>query len=240
MWNQVNETLVDLDAFRREYATKSAGLTGDIKKTLMDSNDAYFSESQNVYEWASVVQPILKVSIKVSNSDGIKKALTKVLDTGLTKLGAAQEKLEQSSNTFNTLAASLKEVNSQFETEFEKKSKSFDDKLKELRAEHKDEKGQKGGKSTFEKDLVPLLNAKMAAIKKFHGDLTQTITEELRNIDSTKAKLSEEIENIVNLKSKIDPIKTSLNSDSDSKQSAQDLIDTAEKYRERHNKKNQI
>lgn len=239
MWNEVNETLVELDAFRRNYATKSAKLIGDLKENTMDSIDAYFSESQTVYEWASVVQPLLKAIINIGKSEGVKKALTTVLDTGLTKLNAAQTKLQKSSDTFNALASDLKELNSQFDIDFDEKSIYFENKLKEMRAAHKDDK-----KGAFEKDLVPLLSAKMEAIKKFHGDLTDRINDAFRSIDTTKAKLHDEIEHIDTLKSKIDPIKTSLNSDSesndDSKKSVQDLITEAEKYRERHNKKNNL
>lgn len=235
MWNEFNETLVELDAFRRDYVIKSAVLFGNIKKNQMDSNDAYFSESQTVYEWASLVQPLLKACLKVGKPEGIQKALTKVLDTGMAKLSTAQENLEKSSNTFTTLLSSLKELILQFDTDFDTKSKFFENKLKEMRASNKG-----GSKGTFEKDLVPALLKKMEAIKKFHGDLTQKINDDFRNIDSTKAKLREEIEHIGNFKIKIDPMKKSLNSDSESnddlKKSTEELMAESEKYRERHSK----
>lgn len=48
-WKEFNETLVELDRFRKDYSTESAELIGHIKTLMMNGIDAYFSASQAVY-----------------------------------------------------------------------------------------------------------------------------------------------------------------------------------------------
>lgn len=228
-----------MDAFRREYSTQGAKLIGDIKTNIMNSNDAYFSQSQNAYEWASVVQPLLKATTNIGKSEGITKALNKILDDGTAKLSAVQEKLKESSESIKPLKTRITELNSKFTTALDEKKNFFDNKLKEMRAADK-----KGPKGPFEKELVPHLMAKLEAIKKFYVDLTKTLNDEALNIDNQQSKLRDEIKTIESLKSKIEPVKTTLNSDSgsndDLKKSAQDLIATSEKYRQRHTEKSNL
>lgn len=49
-WRSFNETLVELDKFRKDYSVESAALIGDIKTLMMNGIDAYHAASQNVYE----------------------------------------------------------------------------------------------------------------------------------------------------------------------------------------------
>lgn len=239
MWKEYEDTVGVMDAFRKEYSTSGAKLIGDIKTNLMNANDAYFSQSQNAYEWSSLVQPLLKATMNIGKSEGITKALNKILDDGLVKLGAAQEKLQQSAESFQPLASGITELNTKFAAAFEEKQKFFDDKLKQMRAAD-----TKGANGPFEKELVPLLLAKKEAIKKFYGDLSQTFNDETRNIDSMKAKLQEEINQIETVNSKIEPVKTVLNADggsmTDVKKASEDLISASQNYRQRHNEKSNL
>lgn len=49
-WKTFNETLVDLDKFRKDYSVESAELIGEVKTLMMNGIDAYHAASQNVYE----------------------------------------------------------------------------------------------------------------------------------------------------------------------------------------------
>lgn len=49
-WKTFNETLVELDQFRKDYSVESAALIGEVKTFMMNGIDAYFAASQNVYE----------------------------------------------------------------------------------------------------------------------------------------------------------------------------------------------
>jgi len=225
-----------MDGYRKEYSTNGAKLIGEIKTAIMNANDVYFSESQNAYEWSSVVQPLLKATMHIGKSESITKALNKLLNDGTTKLGNAETKLQQASDSFEPLTSRMSELNTGLAAGFVKQQKTFEDKLKEMRAADK-----KGPNGPFEKELVPQMNAKLEAIKKFNSDLGQTFNDEMRNIDSTKGKLQEEISNIETVKSKIEPLQTVLNADTgsmtDVKETSQELIAASEKYRERHNAK---
>lgn len=239
MWEEYESTVAEMDAFRREYSNAGAKLIGDIKTNMMDSTDAYFSHSQTAYEWASLVQPLAKAAINVGKPEGIVKALNKILDDGEAKLSTIQEKLQTSSDSFEPLASGVADLNAKFATAFDAKKEYFDNRVKEMRAADK-----KGPTGAFEKELVPLLKAKLQSISKFYADLSQSMNDEVRNIDNQKAKLQDEIKTIENLKSKIEPFKTVLNSESstkdDLKKPAQELIDVSVKYRERHNEKSHL
>lgn len=236
MWKEYEDIVGAMDAFRREYSTNGAKLIGQIKTNTMDALDTYFSQSQNAYEWSSLVQPLLKATMNIGKSEGITKALNKILDDGVAKLGTAQEQLKESVDSFEPLTSGITELNTKIAAAFDEKQKFFDEKLKQMRAA--DTKGPTG---PFEKELVPQLLAKLEAIKKFYGDLAQTFNDETRKMDSTKAKLQEEIVQIEAVKSKIEPLKTVLNaadgSVTDVKKLSQDLISASDKYRQRHSEK---
>lgn len=238
LWTEFNETMAEVNVFRREYGTKGAKLIGDVKEKTMDSDDVYFTESQHAYEWASFAIPFLSTAhLTVQNSEVHNTVLRKVLNNGLEKLTAAQEQLNNSSISFDLIVSSLTALNSQFEKDFDEKRKFLEVKLKEMRA------NKEGPKHAVEK-LIPLLQEKMESIKVFFNKLTQYINQEFLTIDSTKAKLKEEIERIDRMKTKIEPVKASLNMDPESKdavtKSAQILIDECEKYRKRHNNKTDL
>lgn len=48
-WKEFNETLVELDRFRKDYSTESAALIGEIKTLMLNGMDAYFAACQAVY-----------------------------------------------------------------------------------------------------------------------------------------------------------------------------------------------
>lgn len=241
MWQEYEKVLAELDAFRREYSNKAATLLGDIKTSIMDANDAYFSQRQTTYEWTSLVQTVLKTYLKVKKSEGHKKALIKIFGDGVTKLDTALATYATTSSTFDSFLSRATSMITGLESEFDAKSKAFETKLQEMRAAAKSGSGSKKGepKIKFEKDLVPQLLAKMEGMKKFQTDLKMKLNDATRDIDNTKAKLREESDMVGNLKTKIEPVKTFLETqpeaNDDFEKSAQDLVAACDKYRERHN-----
>lgn len=218
--------LVEMTAFRQEYTDKSCALFGDIKTNIMNSDDTQFSESQHAYEWATLMRTLLTALIKVQKSEGTQRALNKLLDDGLAKLGADLAMLTERTQCINSLKSRTTELMSKFDTES----------IASL-AKWREMNGVDKGASIQTRGFMHQPD-KINTIIRFHDDVSRKLSEDVRKIDSTKAKLWDEIESIDHLKSKIDPIKASLNSDApmdDLKQPAQDLIDECEKYRERYN-----
>lgn len=52
-WEEFNETLVELDKFRKDYTIESAALIGETKTLMMNGMDEYFSASQDIYEFVN-------------------------------------------------------------------------------------------------------------------------------------------------------------------------------------------
>lgn len=49
-WKEFNETIVELDKFRKDFSVDSALLIGEIKTLMLAGMDEYFSASQDIYE----------------------------------------------------------------------------------------------------------------------------------------------------------------------------------------------
>lgn len=54
-WKTFNETLVELDKFRKDYSTESASIIGEVKTHMMNGIDAYFSGECNSVEIESSI-----------------------------------------------------------------------------------------------------------------------------------------------------------------------------------------
>lgn len=241
IWKKFDKILSEMNAFREVYATESYILYGDIKTKIVDSDDAYFMKSQNTYEWASMIQPLLDTYLNISRAEGTKQALIGKLDEGIEKLNANQEKLEKISQSFDALTSKTQNLKSQYNIRFDKNRRLLTYNLKGVLAD-----GKETPMDPLEKDLLRQLSIKMKGIKQFSRDLEFRMAEVIGNIHDAKARLQDEIEDIENLKSKIEPLKTVLNSDldlesnGDLKTSAQDLITECKKNRERFNEKTKL
>lgn len=190
-------------------------------------------KSLSSYEWASVAQPLLETYLNVSKEEGTTQALNEKLDVGVALLNANQEKLKESLQSFVPLTSRIRNLKSQFNIGFDENQNALLHKIQDLLANHKDQP-----MDAQEDDLGLQMLLEFFGFKQFGEDLELTINGVTRNIEETKAKLQEEIGKIENLKSKIDPLKTALNSDpasnDDVTTSAQNLIAECKKYRERH------
>lgn len=138
-WKEFNETLTELDAFRKDYSTESAALIGQIKTLMLNGIDAYHSASQSVYEWTRYAVPLLKAYIKLFdtynevNAGAQRQMLLQVLESGIKKLGESQDELKRSSGSFNGVAGKLVELNTRFEYEFNEHSEFVQTKITQIR-----------------------------------------------------------------------------------------------------------
>lgn len=138
-WKEFNETLVELDRFRKDYSTESAALIGQIKTLMLNGIDAYHAASQSVYEWTGLAVKLLQAYIKLFgtyneiNAGAQRQMLLQVLDSGIKKLADSQEELKKSSASFNGVAGKLVELNTRFEYEFTEQSEFVQTKITQIR-----------------------------------------------------------------------------------------------------------
>lgn len=220
--------LVETSSFRADYSAKSCKLFGDIKTSIMNAEDMYYSESQDAYEWASVTKSLLAALTKVLQTEATKKALNKILDDGVRKLGTDLASLAQKAECIKTLKLRSTEMQT-----------SINNKVKAIAANAKTLQDISNAATFrfYQRGVMQQQNQLRADLK-FTENATKKLNEDIRKIDQAKAKLQTEIDNIDKLKLKIDPIKALMNSDSEVdelKRSAQELVAECEKYRERHN-----
>lgn len=256
-WKEFNEILAELNKFRKDYSVESALLISEIKTFMMDGMDAYFSASQDVYEWASVVIPKLNLYIKLFNNydkrraEAQKRILIEILGGGIAKMTDAQTQLRTSFESFNSAFGKLSILRGRFETEFDEKSEFVDSKLSLIRTFTGIGKtagpffGIFGIPISFasgkiEEEFVPLFLKKMESIKKFYDKLQEKVQQSFDNIHKTKTTLSTEIAHIGDLKIKTQQTETFVNLDDEPEirdvaiEYAQALIEKCEAYRKRH------
>ena len=254
-WNEFNETLVELDKYRKDYSIESATLIGGIKTTMMNGMDAYFSASQNVYEWAGVATPLLNIYIKLFNQHTEEKAQTqrtlllKVLDDSIAKMTEARKELERSSACFNEAGGQLESLNIRFDAEFDEKSEFVKTKIFQVKMSAYTSGALFGTpgvllvKFYVLKKLIPPLMKKLKSIEKFYKDTKTKVDNAAENIEKIKATLKTEIKHIGDLKVQTENTKSYINVDEipemrdDVIKSVQSLITHCDAYRKRHNGK---
>lgn len=256
-WKEFNETLVELDKFRKDYSIESASLIGEIKTFVMAGMDAYFFASLDVYEFAGVAATYLKLYIKLFHNyngrraEAQKDILLKVLGDGVTKMTAAQNQLVKSSASFNSAFEKLSFLRKRFENEFNEKSEFFESKLDLIRTVSTVANTAGQILSIFgiplcaatclvERELIPLLLEKMESIKKFYDTLQDKVHETFANIQKTKSILSNEITHIDELQIQTKQTEEFMSLDTlpeirdTAIEYAQALIDKCLEYRKRH------
>lgn len=233
VWGEGNEMLVKMRNFHDDFSTRGFKMFGDIKTNLMNSDDTHFSESQTAFETASLMKTLVTALTKVQRSAATKTALNKVLNDGASKLSADLAKLQESAQRIDAVKTKTKALLTELEIQYNTESKASLDKYNKMR-----EVARARSTNTQQRDVMHQLMEKMHAVKRLHDEVANKLSERLQHIDSKKAKLQDEIKSIDHLKSKIDPIKTLLNSDDSSdddfKKSAQDLIAECDEYRQRY------
>lgn len=254
-WKELNETLVELDKFRKDYSAESGALIGEIKTLMMNGIDRYFIASQSVYEWASLVTPLLTGYILLFNGKTAKSTaaqkelLLRVLDDGIRKLTDSQEYLHKSSTSFNEAAGKLTTLQSRFNIEFQEKGEFIQSKISKVRI------GAYTSGALFgipglliayyvaEGKFVPKLMEKLKTIETFYDNLHETVDQAANDIENTKKTLTDEIKHIGEIKVKTQETKTFVGLDDVPElrdtviQSAHELIAKCTEYREKHIKR---
>lgn len=257
-WKDFNETIVELDKFRKDYSNESGQLLGEIKTHMMNGINAYFIASEVIYEWASLSASQLKLFIKLFSAHGARRSeaqkqiLVKILDSGIKKMTTAQEELGKSSSSFNSGGGRLSLLRSRFLHEFDEKSEYFKSKVKKIRI------GSYIGSAIFgipgiilgpklvNKFYIRKLKKKMNKVKLFYDNLDEKVAQATVAIEDTKKILKTEIQHISDLKIQTQRTEFFVNLDSvpDFRDtiisSANDLIDRCESYKTRHINKNDL
>lgn len=254
-WKELNNTLVELDKFRKDYSAESGALIGEIKTLMMNGIDRYYMASQMVYEWCSLVTPLVTSYILLFNSKSEKSAagqkdiLLKVFDDGILKLSESQSNLHASSISFNDASGKLIALQARFNSEFQAKSEFVETKVNQIKI------GAYVGGALFGipgvliahylivGDIVPKLLEKLKEIEKFYEKLREKVDQAGKDIEKTKDILMDEIEHIGEIKVKTQTAKTFVGLDDEEYlydtviQSAHELIAKCNEYRERHIKR---
>lgn len=216
-WKEFNETLAELDRFRKDYSEESAMLISEVKKFIMDGMDAYFSASQDVYEWTGRASSHLTLYIKLFDNfngrraDAQKQLLVEVLGAGVDRMNAAQKQLKTSSARFNLAFGKLSVLRKRFEDEFNEKSEFVESKVDSVRKAclAGDIASLFGGvfgipiravTGLIEKEFIPQLLEKMESVKKFYDNLNEKVHSASENTQKTKALLKNEIQHIGELR----------------------------------------
>lgn len=218
----------------------------------------YSSASQNIYEWAGTVQPLLKVYIKLFDKHTEEKAQTqrklmlKVLDEGIEKMTAARKDLEKSSRSFNDAGGKLEDLQIRFNAEFDEKSEFIQSKILKVKI------GAYTGGALFGipglliahyfavGNFVPKLLEKLDGIEKFYKELKTKVQTGSEQIDNIKSTLKKEVQHITDLKVQTENTKSYVNTDDIPEvrdeviESVKQLITHCDAYRTRHNAKSDL
>lgn len=163
--------------------------------------------------------------------------LEKTLNDGIDTLDESRRKLEKSLLRFDSLGTNLIALSTRFDDKFEEKMKCFKSKLKILLA------SSTALASTcrvvkVNTQVIPKINEKIEAYHQFYNDLKEKIQQEFHHMDTTKAKLHDEIQSLGDLKLKTESVKWYINSNpptfDDEDKSVTALIVDSRKYRKKH------
>lgn len=223
------QMLDEMDSFRRDYSNRGFKMFGVIKTDLMDSDDTHFSEAQSAYEWASLIKTVLKALLRVQ-SEGTKRAINKMLDDGIQKLDTDLHNLQHSSMDIDELKWKTTKLMSDLDAQYEKE-------IQEKRVKWQQMYDTAKSLTAKQRNVMNQLKEKMDSMKRLHDELAQRLSENIVHMESKQSKLKDEIDNIDSLRSKIDPLKALLNSDSTAEnlnKSGQELLAECDKFRERY------
>lgn len=253
-WKIFQDTLAQLDVFRRDYSIEAGNMIGDLKTKMYNGIDTYFMASQYIYEWCSLAivrlpnyKALLKGKMDETKFQKQRSLMLLLLNDGIDKMKNAQKKLYESSSSFNEAAGKLVSLNYRLDSDFSEKSEYYQKKIYEIRkAAHTTGMSLTvfgipvvGGKT--EKEIIPKIKQKMKELGLFYKDLEKSINKASADIDSTKAKMQEEIEAIGEVKVKAEETKIYVESDVGDGSILQiisvaidELVANCNAYRQRH------
>lgn len=252
-WKEFDETVAELDKYRRDFSIESANQLGNVEYLLMEGLDAYFRSTQSVYEWAGLTVNLLETYVKLfdnydaSKTKAQKTILIKVFKNGVEKMARAQEQLEMSASRLHEAAGNLTALNTRLSDEFDSKSKFFNKTLSLIRVG-----GEAFGvladipiigqfakipQNAIERRIISRLESTFQSIKTFYENTKVHIRKAFEDIQETKDKLNDEIRIIGDIKMQTEETSTDVELDKELQHEAIDaankLIEQCRSYRQR-------
>lgn len=242
-WKELNANNIELGSFRKDYSGESAVLIGEVKTLLSNGIEGYKTASHNVYEWTSLVTPLLTTYISLSNLNSPENTeaqnyiLLRVLDNCIEKLSKSQDHLEKSSKNLDKAAAKLVILYRRSELDFQEENEIDLSKLTEIPI------GSETDEEIGISDItIPsfLTEEKSKMAKKFYDNLKKEADQASKDIAKIAKILNKEISHLENVKVQTLATKSSVNLDQVQSfrdlvvKSAQALLSNSDEYRKKH------
>lgn len=219
-WYTFETTLNELDRFRDDYSKKAAERVAEVRKYMSEGMTAYYLASKDVSDWCMVVEPMLQkyldlfVDMDKEKSAQQNGVLVKMLDGGIKEMEEAQQKLGNSSSSFNGAAGRLTALRHQLTSDFNENSDHYADKIAQVRKEGYGISAIFGplawaiAAGVVEGELVPKLKAKFREARSFYQNLDGIVGKSVKSIEETKTKLNRESRAIGELKVQSEELNT--------------------------------
>jgi hemolysin E len=256
-WKTFEKTVTELGKYEKDYSASAGALVGQVKTLVLDAQDKYLAATQSVFEWAGICSGLLVHYVNLFDGLNEEKAkaqrtiLLKVLDDGVTKMGAAQLSLQASTLSFNGASGKLITLSTQLRADFDEGSVYFQAQVDKLRKEAYAGAavGVIGGPlglliaysiaaGVLEGQLIPQLRKGFAHVESVYAEMTKLIVQSGKDIDAAKAKLQQEIRRIGEMKGQAEETKLFVELDAlmiaSLKESATKLINACNQYRAIH------
>jgi len=218
-WKTYEETIRQFDRYKNDYSNAAGALVGEIKALLLNAKDAYFTSSQEIYEWCGLAIPILHAyNNLLTNSDPVaissrKNLIVQVLNQGITKMTAAQAKLDAASLAFNGASTKVIALRAQLKNDFSEAGAYYQSQVEKMRREAYGTAatgifaGPFGLIITYsiaagvvEGKLIPELQAKLEEVRNYFNTVDTLLVSSDADMAKSKETLKKEINVITDLK----------------------------------------
>lgn len=212
-WSTFEETINELNKNKEQYSSESSALVKSIKEKMKNSMDSYHAATNSIYSWCKKTTNLLSSYIQMfnnfngkSSSEEQKNLLIQVLDHGIKMMTEAQNQLESSASSFNEAAGQLTSLYSRLQGDSDRNSQHFQDLIKTRRLQIYGPLAFTGilglgiGAAVVELKVIPDIRKEMEEVKSFFRSLKDKVTRALKDIDSTKTQLQNEIRVIGDLR----------------------------------------
>lgn len=208
-WMAFSNMCKTLDRCRKEFSTESFQLIEEIFNLIKIAQDDYVSVTQNIGEWVSDTKErfIEFRNLFINHTPGTyseqMRLFIQSLDTGLSKMGVAQNKLLRTATSFRSMPSTLIDIRNQLDVELDPNSEYHKNKVECMKQQAISQLADIGVAVDVGNVNVMLDEAMENAWRNFH-ELKSLVDESNSNIDLIEEKLRNDIENIKNVKAKSD------------------------------------
>lgn len=210
-----------VNQYQSDYSKEANALVTDANAKVTDGLTESFKARYKAWEICAAAIPLLTTYNHLLDSpmdqgifSMVRTILINVLNIGIQKLEDGQKDLADSSASFDAAAGKLMPLNTRLESDFSENSEYFKTQIANIRKTL-----QRGIRPFFlfgvlisrgasEAKVVSEVKAKMAAIEKSYQELTAEARKSSQNIDATRAKIKEQIREIIALKDLAEGTKT--------------------------------